>query len=253
MRLGIMAHGEVGRAVVDHILQTHGGSLHAIILNTADDWAALRHDETVDVIEAHKRLELTWDEFQTPAGIRSFLEAEIDILLLAWWPHLLTGEQISFAREATLNFHPSLLPHCRGKDPNFWSIVERSPFGVTIHHVDESIDGGPIAFQKIIPVDWEDTGSSLYRKAQMQMLALLKESLPSIIAGEIPRIPQDPESGSRHFRRELDPASRFDLDEKMCPRDLLNLLRARTFEGHPACRFSDFGATYEVRIEIRKI
>ena len=42
----------------------------------------------------------------------------------------------------------SYLPWNRGADPNFWSILEDTPKGVTIHIMDESIDTGDILYQK---------------------------------------------------------------------------------------------------------
>jgi hypothetical protein len=42
------------------------------------------------------------------------------------------------------------------------------------------------------------------------------------------------------------------LDRRQTIREILDLLRARTFEPHPACRFVDGDATYEVRVTIRK-
>ncbi|MGD9656932.1 MAG: formyltransferase family protein, partial [Methylocystis sp.] len=152
-----------------------------------------------------------------------------------------------------LNAHPSLLPYCRGKDPNFWALAEASPYGVTIHHVIAEIDAGPIAFQKENKVGWEDTGASLYRAAERAMEELVAQSWPAIREGEIPRIAQNPASGSFHKRAELEPASCIDLDAPTTGRSLLNRLRARTFAPHPACRFEDRGETYEVRIEIKRL
>lgn len=103
------------------------------------------------------------------------------------------------AAPVILNTHPSLLPYCRGKDPNFWAIVESVPFGVTLHHVNAAIDAGEIAFQKEIPVSWSDTGGTLYHKALTEMVELFAEALPTIVHGEIPRIPQS-DVGSLHYR-----------------------------------------------------
>ena len=81
---------------------------------------------------------------------------------------------------------PSLVRHGRGKDPNFWAIVEEVPFGVTIHHVNATTDGGDIAFQQEIAVTWEDTGATLYAKALVAMEELLQKSLPVIVAADNP-------------------------------------------------------------------
>jgi methionyl-tRNA formyltransferase len=149
--------------------------------------------------------------------------------------------------------HPSLLPHCRGKDSNFWSIVERRPFGVTIHHVDSSVDGGAIAFQREIPVTWEDTGHTLYKAAQSTMVTLFIDSYTAIANRNIPAISQVKDTGSFHFRRELGAASVLDLNAKVMTHDLLNLLRARTFPPHPGCTFVDGDGKYEITVKIRKL
>jgi methionyl-tRNA formyltransferase len=177
---------------------------------------------------------------------------EPSIVLLAWWPLILKGQLLSLGQEVMLNLHPSLLPYARGKDPNFWVIVEGNPFGVSIHHVTENIDAGDIAFQREIAYTWEDTGETLYRKAAQAMVSLFRDSYPCIVNFDIPRHPQALSKVSFHRRRDLDATSLIDLDRQYPARTLLNLLRARTFEPHDACRFVDNGETYEVRIAIRR-
>jgi methionyl-tRNA formyltransferase len=164
----------------------------------------------------------------------------------------LRREFLNLGQRITLNLHPSLLPHCRGKDPNFWTIVEGRPFGVSIHHVVAEIDAGDIAFQREISHDWEDTGKTLYRKAEHTIVELFADAYPRIVNFDVPRHPQATASGSFHMRKELDPRSLIDLDRQYTAREILNLLRARTFEPHPACRFVDGGETYEVRVSIRR-
>ena len=42
----------------------------------------------------------------------------------------------------------SYLPYNRGSHPNFWSFIDKTPKGVTIHEIDDKIDNGKIIFQK---------------------------------------------------------------------------------------------------------
>ena len=49
-----------------------------------------------------------------------------------------------------INLHISYLPYNRGAHPNFWSFVENTPSGVSIHQVDSGIDTGKIVIQKQI-------------------------------------------------------------------------------------------------------
>jgi methionyl-tRNA formyltransferase len=174
-----------------------------------------------------------------------------DLCLLAWWPYLLDEPTLKTPTLGSLNFHPSLLPHGRGKAPNFWSLVEGTPFGVTIHWVDAGIDSGDIAFQREISVAWEDTGASLYRRALENMFDLFVDSYPRIATGDIPRVPQP--AARCHYQRELDEASRIDPDCSYTGRELLNLLRARTFPPHPGAWFEEQGVRYEVRVDIRRM
>jgi methionyl-tRNA formyltransferase len=175
-----------------------------------------------------------------------------DLIVLAWWPHVVQAELLAVPRLGTLNLHPSLLPHNRGKHYNFWNLVEDVPFGVSIHWVVPDVDAGDVAFQAPIEKSWEDTGGTLYGKAQEAIVRLFRESLPAIRAGRIPRRAQDLGAGSFHKARELEPASRIELDRSTTPRALLNLLRARTFPPHPAAWFSEGGRAYEVRVSIRR-
>jgi methionyl-tRNA formyltransferase len=48
------------------------------------------------------------------------------------------------------NLHISYLPYNRGSHPNFWSFIENTPSGVSIHKIDNGIDTGNIIFQKLI-------------------------------------------------------------------------------------------------------
>lgn len=245
VRLALFADGEVGaralRLVVDR-----GHPVACLVMTGALE----RAEDPVAMLAGNPLVqEVVLADDLDPETMR---RREIDLGLLAWWPKIIGDDLIASARLGFLNIHPSLLPHQRGKDPNFWVIREGTPFGVTIHHVDPGVDTGDIAFQREIEVRWEDDGEVLYRRSTAAAVDLLDENLDRILLGDIPRRPQPPGVGSYHRRAELEEASRIPLDEPSTGRQLLNLLRARTFRGHPAAWFVDDGERYEVRIEIRR-
>jgi len=204
------------------------------------------NDAIVEAIAGHAGAVMFHDQ-----DIREEL-AKADVALLAWWPRIIAGDLLAIPRLGFLNCHPSLLPHNRGKHYNFWALIEEAPFGVSIHWVSERVDAGDVAFQAPVATTWEDTGETLFHKARAAMVELVRASYDRIRAGDIPRIPQDLARGSFHKASEIDAASRIDLDANVRARDLLNLLRARTFQGYPAAWFTDDGERYEVRVEIRK-
>lgn len=241
MRLLVFAGAEVGAATLAWLLEHYPSDLATVVVEDGDPAA--------DLALAHGLAPVPWGG--SAATAMTLAEhGPFDLGLLAWWPHIIRTPLLSLPREGFVNFHPSLLPFNRGKHYNFWALVEQSPFGVTLHRVDEGVDTGEILFQRRIAYDWTDTGGTLYSKAQEGMLELFRESYPSLRAGGCCGIRQEPSAGSFHRASELDPASRLDLESRTSVRELLNRLRARTFPGKPACWFEDGDRTWEVRIQI---
>lgn len=250
-RVVLLADGEVGARVARLLLARAPCPVVGIVLAAAAGEAAGVAATLAPSLPARVH------DGTERAALAGWIRAlEPDLLLLAWWPFILRDE-LSCGQHATLNLHPSLLPHGRGKDPNFWALVEQAPFGVSIHHVTPGIDEGPVAFQQALPCDWTDTGGTLHRRAQDALVHLVGERLEDMLALRIPRIAQqqqqEPAPGRTHRRAELDPRSTIALDAPTTARALLDLLRARTFPPHPACRFEAAGQTYEVRIAISRV
>lgn len=247
-RIGLYADGVVGEAVLQILAERCPDRLAYVVAATADSAVARRHAAL-----ALRQDLIDWSDADARALLPRHRDTVPELVILAWWPHLVRRPFLDAGQSATLNMHPSLLPHGRGKDPNFWTLADGEPAGVTIHHVDEGIDSGPIAFQALIETDWSDTGGTLYAKAQDRMIRLFADSLDAMIALDIPRLEQPAGTGSFHRRADLAPRSAIDLDRLYSGREILNLLRARTFPPHPGCRFRDRGEVFQVRVEIEKI
>ena len=247
MNLALFAGKDIGLETVSFLSRV-GQPISCLLLDSKDP--AQLSDEIKRCAKAHRVIYS--DALVTSEGKEIFSKLDIDIILLAWWPYLIPESIFTQAKVACLNFHNSLLPFNRGKHPNFWSIVEQVEYGVSIHHVTRGIDDGGIAFQTRIPITWEDSGKTLYEKGKRAIVDLFKEHFEEIRSLKIPRIPQDLKRGSFHLSSELENASRIDLEKSYTARDLLNLLRARTFPPYPAAWFLDDGQTYEVRVEISK-
>ncbi|MGJ4855492.1 formyltransferase family protein [Labrys sp. La1] len=243
----IFADGPVGFEIVKFAFSNFATNLSGVVVTDKDN-------EIADFVRAGGRQVevIEWRKPDTQIFLSKLRELRSDIFLLAWWPYIVKDE-LACGQAVTLNFHPSLLPYCRGQNPNFWSLVSGEPYGVSIHHVVPEIDAGPIAFQWEIPYSWSDTGGSLYRKGQDAIVELFKANYQRILALDIPAEPQHPDLGSFHWARELDPNSHIDLDAPTTARDLFNRLRARTFRPYRGCRFTDGNNTYDVRIEISKV
>jgi methionyl-tRNA formyltransferase len=149
-----------------------------------------------------------------------------------------------------LNLHSSLLPYNRGAHPNVWSIVEGTPAGVTLHAIDSGVDAGPILAQREVEVEPVDTGKTLYHKLERAALELFVEAWPSFKEGRLVPRDQAVQEGSAHRVRDLESLGEIDLDRASTPREVLNLLRARTFPPYPGAYFVQDGRKVHVRIEL---
>lgn len=84
--------------------------------------------------------------------------SDADIVVCFGYRHILNRKTIDTAKRSVLNIHVSFLPFNRGAHPNFWSWMEGTPPGVSIHEVDTGIDTGPIVAQ--VGAQWLDDSMS---------------------------------------------------------------------------------------------
>ena len=190
--------------------------------------------------------------FQSEEYEKLIFKAEFDTGFLLWWPTIIKQEVIVKAEEGFINTHPSYMPNARGKNYNFWTLIEECPYGVSIHYVNKDIDAGDILLQKKIEYDWTDNGETMFYKARHEMINLFKEFYIQYKNNKLNSIPQNLNLGSFHYEYEMEKKSLLKLSEDYNLRNLLNILRARTFNGNPSCYFQDEDTkkTYEIRIEI---
>ncbi len=247
--MGLFAGRSVGLQIA-RFLRDNDASPAFLVVDSRDD-----SDWPRKIIEASRLPEkyvIVSDSYYDQDVLEKIRALGVDLFVLAWWPYIIKKALIDIPKIGCVNFHPSLLPYNRGKHYNFWNLVEDVSFGVSLHFIDPGVDSGDIAFQTTIDKSWEDTGETLYHKAQIAIAQLFKDNYARIKMGDIPRKPQDLTQGSFHKSKELEPASKIELERTYTGRQLLNLLRARTFPSHPGAWFVDQSERFEVRIEIKK-
>ncbi len=129
--------------------------------------------------------------------------------------HRIPKDVLDYMGDRVINLHTSLLPYNRGSSPNFFSFLENTPKGVTIHLVDENLDTGNILIQKELFFDEEkETFASTYARLLEEIKTLFKDNWPAIKAGSITPVRQTGQ-GSVHRMKELDEIRRetpFDWD-----------------------------------------
>lgn len=82
--------------------------------------------------------------------------------------------------------HISLLPYNRGAQPNFWSFIDDTPKGVTIHRLERGLDKGDIICQRQVTFDESaETFASTYAKLNDEIVKLFEENWEQIKSGKI--------------------------------------------------------------------
>lgn len=99
---------------------------------------------------------------------------DIDLVVLAGFLVILTGEMVRAFPNAILNVHPALIPSFSGEGCYGLHVHEKAleygvkVTGATVHFVSEECDGGPIVLQKAVDILEGDTPEVLQRRVMEQ-------------------------------------------------------------------------------------
>ncbi len=108
-----------------------------------------------------------------------------DLVISYGYQHILCESSLATLKRPALNLHLSYLPYNRGSDPNFWSFIDNTPSGVSIHEISKGVDTGPICYQKYINFDQgEDTFSTTYFRLRGELEKLFMDNIDHILDGD---------------------------------------------------------------------
>ena len=116
------------------------------------------------------------------------------------YKYIIPDNIISKVDGKIINLHISYLPWNRGSDPNFWSFIDNTPKGVTIHKIDAHLDTGSILLQKEIAFDEDvETFRTSYNKLNDEIVSLLCENWQSIVNNNV--VPKEQSYGGTYHKR----------------------------------------------------
>ena len=138
------------------------GSIDIVISNNPDAYGIQRaknHSINYKIIN-NKRFE-TREDFDK-ALVEELKDSNPDLIVLAGFMRILTPVMIKAFKNKIINIHPSLLPKYPGLDTHN-SVIKNGDLnhGVTIHYVNEVLDGGQIIAQGEISVSSNETSEEL--------------------------------------------------------------------------------------------
>ena len=93
----------------------------------------------------------------------------IDLICLAGFMKILSGNFIKKFKGKILNIHPSLLPKYKGLNTHKRALNNKEKYsGCTVHFVNARLDSGKIILQKKVRISKKDTKTSLAKKILAQ-------------------------------------------------------------------------------------
>ena len=130
----------------------------------------------------------------------------IDLIITFNYRHVLKKSILKKLKRPAINLHISYLPYNRGCHPNFWSFVENSPKGVTIHEISRGIDTGPIIYQKKIFFNFnKKKHDNFFKTNKILLLEIQKLFIKKInqILNKTYITKKQRKNGSFHYRGDL--------------------------------------------------
>lgn len=147
-----------------------------------------------------------------------------DLVLCMGWHALLPERILSIPPLGVLGFHPSALPHNRGRHPIVWALalgLERTASSFIL--LDRGADTGDLVDQRPVDIRDDDDAGTLYDRIADVAQEQLGDLLAGLAHGEVTRVVQDPAAGNVWRRRTMEDGR---IDWRMSARSIRNLVRA---------------------------
>lgn len=190
-------------------------------------------------------------QFREKNSIDLIKKLKPDYIMSVHFPYIFPKQFLKIPTFGVLNLHPAYLPYNRGWHTPTWAIWERTPYGATLHFMDEGIDTGDIIHQKRMRILPTDTADILYARVKRLELEVFKEAWPLLVSKKYLRKPQPIDRGTFHKKEEIKTMRHIDLNAWVRAEDLIRRLRALTTNKiEEAAYFEVNGRKYHAQISI---
>ena len=190
-------YGDLAVAGID-ALSSAGASLVAVVVpgnRTGDDITAVARQA------ARRGLPLWIQPRRTEIApfVDQLRTLSPDVLIVWSYSMILPPQVLALPRHGAVNVHGGLLPEYRGGHVMQWAMINGEvESGVTLHHIDDGIDTGPVIAAARFPIDVDDDAARVRAKLRATGILLLTQWWPRIADGTAPAIPQD-ESRAKYW------------------------------------------------------
>jgi methionyl-tRNA formyltransferase len=217
------------------------------------DAAEATHDDELRSLCSHLEDEriLRGLEFRSDAGVATLRDLNLDYILSIHYQYIYPASVLDIPTHGVVNLHPAFLPYNRGWHTPSWAILDETPYGATMHFMDEDVDAGEIIARKQIAVQPNDTANSLYQRALDAEFELFKEAWPDLADFEYETEPQSEADATTHSKADLADVQQIPLDASVKAGSLIRKLRALTTNKVGEAAYYEIdGEKYRIQVDI---
>jgi phosphoribosylglycinamide formyltransferase-1 len=188
MRLGVLVSGS-GSNLAALIERVHGRTATIVgVCSSNAEAFALERARTAAIESAVFTLAAHGGE-REPRDLAMagwLAEREVELVVCAGFMGVLSAPFLREFPDRVLNLHPSLLPAFPGataiEDAHAAGVAET---GVTVHLVDEILDGGPVVAQARVPVHYDESPEGLRARIHAAEHRLLPAVVEDVARGAL--------------------------------------------------------------------
>jgi phosphoribosylglycinamide formyltransferase-1 len=185
-RLGILLSGRGSNfeAIADRIASGKLNAEIAIVISNVDTAQGLELAKargfTTAYIPSRRRSREDFDG----EVIEVLKKHGVSLVVLAGFMRIISRSFIDAFPYGILNIHPSLLPAFPGMDVHRQVLEHGAKFsGCTVHFVDDTLDGGPIVAQAVVPILDDDTPDTVAARILEQEHHIYSEAIEAVLSG----------------------------------------------------------------------
>jgi methionyl-tRNA formyltransferase len=223
MRAVVFAYSNVGDRGL-RVLKARGVDVALVCTHADAPGETLWYRRVADTAD---ELGLRWmhaDDPKSPALKQAVADAKPDVIFAFYYRAMLPPDLLALAPQGAYNLHGSLLPQFRGRAPTNWAVLKgATETGATLHEMVAKPDAGCITDQQAVPILPDDTAEQVFDKVCVAAEQVLWRTLPAIMAGSAPRLPNDLAAGSYFGGRRPDDGR---IDWERPTAEVYNLIRA---------------------------
>ena len=176
MRLGVMCSGNGTN--FENIVRTCREDEVVVMIHNKEKCGAAKRAEKYGIPHTHiksKKEDLIIDVMRA---------WKVDLIVLAGWMRIITPKLIDAFPNQIINLHPSLLPKYKGLHAIEQAMESGDNItGVSVHFVNEELDGGEIILQEEVPILPKDTVETLTKAIQRKEYYILPKAIQHVKQG----------------------------------------------------------------------